>query len=137
MKGENQTDSETAINIVITNGYEKVIEAVRGLLELEEDLCVIGQATDVPGTLSVLEDRNPDVLVLGLMSSEKESLNLAGRISGSFPAIAIVFISLYNDGHYMREAAEVGVGEYVALSEAGVKLAPAVRAAAKKAGEPV
>ncbi|MFO8010921.1 MAG: response regulator [Dehalococcoidia bacterium] len=131
MKDVMQTEKKTDIHIVVANGYDRVIMALSELLELESDLRVVGQSTNGPDTLNILRDSDPDVLVLGLMNSEWDSLNLARQVGDSFPSMSIVFISVYNDGYYRDEAARAGVTEYVAMSEIGARLVPAIRSAAK------
>lgn len=118
------------INIVIANGYDRVVRAVKELLEPENEIRVIGQSNNSSDTLSIVKELNPDVLVLGLMTSEWDSLDLARQVGDSSAATSIVFISVYNDDYYRDEAMKAGVKEYVALSEVGTKLAHAIRLAA-------
>lgn len=125
-----QPDFGNDIRIVVTNGFERIINALQELIELEEDMQVIGRSTNHPDTIENIEQLNPDALVVGLMRNERESLDLAGQVSQTFPNTGIVFVSIYNDGFYREEASRMGVHRYVALTDVGTTLAPAIRSAA-------
>jgi len=127
----NQPNPSKGLSVVIADGFDKIILSLKDLLELEDDLSVIGWATSEEDTISVIKRLDPDVIVMGMMKNEREGLDLARSVTNQFPQTGIVFISVYSDGHYRKEAERAGVREYVALSEAGQALAPAVRSAVR------
>ncbi len=123
MTDRNRTDPGKELTVVIADGFDKIILSIKDLLELEGDMDIVGWTTDAEGAIGMLEKLDPDVVVIGLMRSERDGLDLARRVNNQFPQTGIVFISVYNDGHYREEAECMGVREYVALSQAGQALA--------------
>src|SRR5207248_7296702 len=52
------------LTILIADDHAVVRQGLRSLLETEEDLSVVGEATDVDETRTLLRERRPAVLVL-------------------------------------------------------------------------
>lgn len=64
------------IRIMIADDHPVFVEGLRRILELEEDLEVIGEAYDGPSTISKVQELKPDVLLLDLRMPGMDGLEV-------------------------------------------------------------
>ena len=119
------------IRILITDDHTLFRHGIRGLLDREGDLEIVGEAETGSETLRLLEETRPDVLLL--------DLSLPGGMSGAqtaeealkiAPKLAIVVLTMHEDEYYLREMFAIGVHGFVLKRSRPEALITAVRAAA-------
>src|SRR5262249_61671877 len=94
----------------------EVVNALRQLLERQEDWEVCGEAIDGRDTLAKVEQLAPDVLVLDLAMPGLDGLEVARRITKMHKPIAIVLCSMYVDPQLSQSARRAGVSGLVSKS---------------------
>jgi two-component system, NarL family, response regulator NreC len=128
--GESEAD---AIRIVLADDHEVVRSGLRLVLEAEQDLEVVAEASDVEGARRYVRGHHPSVLVLDLNMPGGSSLEAIPAIREEFPDTQIVVLTMQQEPAFAREALSNGALGYVLKEAAGEELVEAVRRAA--AGE--
>ena len=54
----------TATTIVLADDHKVVREGLRALLERDEDICIVGEASDGLEAMHLIEQSDPDVLIV-------------------------------------------------------------------------
>jgi two-component system, NarL family, response regulator NreC len=119
------------ITVVLADDHEVVRSGLRMLLESEAGIEVVAESGDVPSTLSEVELRRPDVLVLDLHMPGEPSLPAIPRLRERSPDTRVVVLTAQRDPSFAGEAMRLGVAGYVPKEAAGRQLVRAIRMAAE------
>jgi two-component system response regulator NreC len=118
------------ITIVLADDHNVIRTGLRAMLEAEDDLRVIGEASDAPGARKLVRDRRPDVLVLDLHMPGAEPAHDVPALREDAPETAIVVLTMQNDPRRARELLRAGASGYVLKQAAERQLTAAIRSAA-------
>jgi two-component system, NarL family, response regulator NreC len=122
-----------SISIVLVDDHEVVRSGLRMVLEAEDGMAVIAEASDLETARRYVRAHRPRVLVLDLNLPEGSSLPAIPELRERSPETAVVVLTMQQDPAFAREAMRAGALGYVLKHSAGSELVDAVRAAA--AGE--
>jgi two-component system response regulator NreC len=124
------TESPDAIRIVIADDHAVVRRGLRQVLDAEEGLEVVAEASDLTGARRYVRGHHPGVLVLDLNLPEGPSLPAIPELRAEFPDTQIVVLTMQKEAAYAREALGAGALGYVLKEAAEDELVEAVRRAA-------
>ncbi len=124
------TDDDGPIRVVIVDDHAVVRRGLRQILDAEEGLEVVAEASDLGGARRYTRGHHPDVLVLDLNLPEGRSLDAIPEIRSECPDTQIVVLTMQNEPAYARQALSVGALGYVLKEAAEAELVEAVRRAA-------
>lgn len=128
--GSSDDQSPDAIRIVIADDHAVVRRGLRQVLDAEDGLEVVAEATDLASARRYLRGHHPRVLVLDLNLPEGPSLPSIPELRGEFPDTQIVVLTMQKEAAYAREALGAGALGYVLKEAAEDELVEAVRRAA-------
>jgi two-component system, NarL family, response regulator LiaR len=123
------------IRIVIADDHAVVREGTRTLLEREEDMEVVGEASDGQEALKLLEELKPDVAILDISMPKLNGIEVTRQIKPRFPSIAILILTAYDNDEYVFALLEAGAAGYLLKDVHGQEIVDAVRSV--HAGESV
>lgn len=125
--------AEQPITVVLADDHAVVRGALRSLLEGQDDLQVIGEASDLDAAMRTVQQQSPRVLVLDVNMPDGLGVDAVPGLRRSAPGTQIVLLTMERDLSLARRALEAGALGYLFKDAAHVELIEAVRAAA--AGE--
>jgi two-component system response regulator NreC len=117
----------TPITIVIADDHAVVRQGLRLLLEAEDDLAVLGEASDVREAQSLLRDLSPGVLVLDLHMGPDLSLSTLSELRAVSPRTAVVILTMDDDPAFVQPAWAAGAAGYVLKEASRTELVRAIR----------
>jgi two-component system, NarL family, response regulator NreC len=123
-------EHSTTTTIVLADDHHIVRQGLRALLEVENDLHVVGEAGDGLEAVQKVELFGPKVLVLDLMMPGLNGLDVLKQIKKRSPNTQIVILSMYANEAYVLEALSNGASAYVLKDSKSADLVQAVREAA-------
>jgi DNA-binding NarL/FixJ family response regulator len=95
-----------SIRVVLADDHALVLEGMRSLLEAEEDMEVVGTASNGADALQVVRTHRPDVVVLDLQMPGIDGLTCLEQIRHEGLPIKVLVLSAFNDGDSMQSALE-------------------------------
>ena len=114
------------IRVLIADDHAIVRTGVRGMLDAEDDLEVVGEAEDAALAIAETARLHPDVVVLDL-SMPGGGTAIIAQLSNREPPARVVVLTMYDDPSYLREAVANGADGFVSKSAAGSDLIAAIR----------
>ena len=89
----------------------------KGLRELvcwqELGIEVVGDVGDGREALPLVQELKPDILLTDVRMPHMDGMELSRQVRGMLPQIAIVFISVYSDADYLRNALRLDAVDYL------------------------
>jgi DNA-binding NarL/FixJ family response regulator len=116
------------VRIALVDNHTLFREGLRALFQLHGDFDVVGEGTDGFEALRLIEDHEPDVLLLELLLPELHGLEVLRHLQGKNKTRAVV-VSSYSNASYVIEALKIGAAGYVLKDNNSEELFHAVRAA--------
>ena len=114
-------------SVVLADDHSVVRQGLRTLLEAEGDLSIVGEANDGLETAKMVEDLQPDVLVVDLMMGGMNGIEVARHVTKRSPKTKTVILSMYGNEGYVMEALRVGAKAYVLKEATASELLHAIR----------
>jgi two-component system response regulator NreC len=114
--------------ILLADDHRIVRQGLRALLKAEPELLVVGEAANGLETLRLMEQLQPDVLVLDLMMPGLDGFKVIRQVTRKHPRTRIVVLSMHANEAYVQEALQAGAYAYVLKESSADELAQAIRA---------
>jgi two-component system response regulator DesR len=115
------------IRVVVAEDQSMVLGALAALLETEDDIEVVGQATDGRAALDLVERTSPDVLVTDIEMPGLSGLEVAAAVSRRFRSTRVVILTTFARAGYLRRALDAGALGYLLKDSPTDALASAIR----------
>ncbi len=97
--------------MLIVDDHTLFNEGIRQLLQ--DDYYIIGQVYDGKNVLHEIQSKNPDVVLLDINLPTINGLDLAKNLKYSFPALKIIFLSMYSEPRFVEQAKQLNVDGYL------------------------
>lgn len=114
-------------SVVLADDHQVVRQGLRSLLEAEGDIAIVGEANDGLETAKMVEELQPDVLVVDLMMGGMNGIEVARHVTKRSPKTKTVILSMYGNEGYVMEALRVGARAYVLKEATASELLHAIR----------
>ncbi|WP_108667886.1 response regulator [Euzebya rosea] len=123
------------IGVVIVDDHSLVREGLQSLLSQFSDIRVAGEAGTIAEAVEVINEVEPDLVLLDLRLGEEEGVEVARQLRANGSDVTILMLSVHDTSRHLREALAAGADGYLLKSVAGADLAAGIRNAV--AGETV
>ncbi|MCW2947638.1 MAG: DNA-binding response regulator [Actinoallomurus sp.] len=101
--------------------------ALATLLDLEDDIEVVGEAADGEEALAVAATTRPDIALLDIEMPGKDGIETAAELSRTLPDCRIVILTTFGRPGYLRRAMEAGASAFLVKDSPARELASAIR----------
>ena len=118
------------IRIAIAEDQALVLGALAALLDLEDDLQVVGRASDGQKALELVLALQPDVLVSDIEMPVLSGIEVAAQLKAQRASTRVLIVTTFGRAGYLRRALEAGVRGYLLKDAPSAELAAAVRTVA-------
>lgn len=118
------------ITIVMADDHVVVRQGLRVLLDSQADFEVVAEASDGLQACELVEQLDPDVLVVDLMMPGLNGLDVTRQVRKRSARTQVVVLSMHSNEAYVLEALRNGAIAYVLKESGGTDLVRAVRQAA-------
>lgn len=115
------------IKIVIIDDQTLMRDGLKTILDLEDDMAVIGTAENGRKGLELVQKLKPDVVLMDIRMPELNGVEATRLIKEQFPHIIILILTTFDDEDYIVEALCNGASGYMLKDMHGDKLIQAVR----------
>lgn len=101
------------INLLLVDDHSIVREGIKQLLELDSDIKVIGEAGDGKRCLELIEELQPDEVLLDINMPIMNGLQVLEKLHEMGSKQKVLILTIHNEVEYLSRAIEIGVAGYV------------------------
>jgi DNA-binding NarL/FixJ family response regulator len=116
------------IRVTLADDHPIILSGLRGLIQAQPDLELVGEATDGLLALEMIKEQKPDVAVVDISMPDLNGLKVAQRVSQFLPSIRLIALTQHEDRAYVKQALDAGIRGYVLKRSAAENLVHAIRA---------
>jgi len=119
------------IKIIIADDHLIIRQGLRLILETENDLELIGEASDGAEALSLCKKLKPNVVLMDLRMPNMDGLTAIEKLRADQPNIAVVILTTFNEDELMLRGLQAGARGYLLKDTDRATLFNTIRAAAR------
>lgn len=116
------------IKVLLVDDHALLREGIHSLLELHDDIQVVGEAGDGEEAIRKAVKLNPDIVVMDISMPTLSGIEATRMILKEKPGIKIVVLSRHDNLNYARSMLKAGALGYVPKKVISAELVEAIRA---------
>ena len=118
------------IKILLVDDQQLIRQGIQYLLETENDLRVIGHASNGKEAIRIAEELKPDVILMDIRMPEMDGVQATAEILKKNSGIGIIILTTFDDDEYIFEGLKAGARGYFLKDISSEEMAEAVRTVA-------
>ena len=126
---EGAVNDTAPIRVLLVDDHAVVRMGLKVFFDLQDDIEVVGEASDGSEGLAIARRLKPDVILMDLLMPNMDGLTAIGRIKGEMPETEIIAVTSFIEEEKVTAALEAGASGYLLKDAEAEEVAAAVRAA--------
>lgn len=118
------------IRIGLVDDHSLVRDGIKALLALVDTVEVIGEAENGHEALNLVEQCQPNLLLVDIGLKDMNGLELTRRLKQHSPSLKILMLSMYDNFEYVSESIRCGASGYVLKNSPSREIIAAIEAIA-------
>ncbi len=118
-----------SIRVIIVDDHAMVRAGLATFLEINDDLNLIGQASNGQEAVELCEKFQPDVVLMDLVMPEMDGVTATRIIRNRWPQVQVVALTSFQEKELVQDALQAGAISYLLKNVSMDDLTEAVRAA--------
>jgi DNA-binding NarL/FixJ family response regulator len=120
--------SQSMISVALADDHVLFRQALRHLLDSEEDIHVVGEASDGRAIQTLVEQHQPDVILMDINMPGIDGVTATRELKSQIPDSRIIILTMFSeDGHVIR-AVRAGADAYLLKNSESSRVVDAIRA---------
>lgn len=115
------------MRILLVDDHPMVREGLRSILELEDDMAVVGEASDGREAVELVGSANPDAVVMDISMPGLGGIEATRQLLAVCKTCRVVALSMNTDAHFVRSMFDAGASAYLPKTAGGQELILALR----------
>jgi DNA-binding NarL/FixJ family response regulator len=101
------------IRVLLAEDHALVRAGFRALLQAVADVRVVAEAGDGRAALRLIEEQQPDVVLMDIAMPGLNGLEAAARVAREFPHVRVIILSMHANEEYILQALRAGAAGYL------------------------
>lgn len=116
-----------ALRVALCDDHAVVRSGLRRIVEAEDDLEVVGEATTATEAVTLAGAASPDVFVMDLGLPDRSGIVATAEVLKASPSTRVLVLTVHDDLAYLRRAFDAGAAGYLVKEAADIELIQAIR----------
>ena len=116
------------IRVLVADDHPVVRHGLCTMLEIEDDIVVVGRAADGEEAVRQARETRPDIVLLDVQMPNVDGIEALRRIRADNPEARVIVLTTYRNEDYIFPSLEAGARGYLLKDASRTELAAAVRA---------
>jgi DNA-binding NarL/FixJ family response regulator len=118
------------IRVLVADDHPVVRHGLCTMLEIEDDIVVVGRASDGAEAVEQARQTKPDIILLDVQMPNVDGIEALRRIRAEDPDARVIVLTTYRNEDYIFPSLQAGARGYLLKDASRDELAAAVRAVA-------
>lgn len=101
------------IRVLIVDDHAILRDGIRSILESQEDIIVIGEASDGAEALEYVRRLLPDIVLMDISMPKVNGLEATQQIKEQFPNVKVLILTQHDNREYIKPVLQAGASGYV------------------------
>ncbi|NLN26921.1 MAG: response regulator transcription factor [Firmicutes bacterium] len=101
------------IRVLIADDHALLREGLRHVLEMEDDIEVVGEAADGVDVVGKCRELQPDIVLMDVSMPGGGGLEATHKIKQQWPHIEVVILTVHDDQQYVADLINAGAKGYI------------------------
>ena len=119
------------LKLLLVDDHTVFREGIGALLDLEDDMEVVGGASQGEEALRLAADLQPDVVLLDIAMPDMDGIETCRRLKSSLPNTAVLMLSAFDSEEAVTAALTAGASGYVVKTIDHQRMVEGIRAIAR------
>jgi len=115
------------IRVLLVDDHRIVRQGISSLLELESDLTVVGEAASGARALELIEEKQPDIVLLDIKMPDMDGADVCREIQARYPNLPVIILTAYSGDEHVLRCIQAGARGYVLKDVDVVELVRTIR----------
>jgi len=115
------------ITVLLAEDHTIVREGFRIMLELEDDLKIVGEAADGRHAVALAKKIRPDVVLMDIAMPLLNGLDATRQLLEALPAVKVLMLSAHNEDAYVQNACDSGAAGFLLKQTSSHDVCRAIR----------
>ncbi|MCZ6694345.1 MAG: response regulator transcription factor, partial [Bacteroidetes bacterium] len=115
------------ITVLIADDHQVLIDGLKTMLDKENDIMVIGQASDGEEVFDRLKEQQPDVILLDINMPKMDGIDACKRITKEYPESKVLALTMYGEGSFITSMLKSGAKGYILKNSSKDQLIQAIK----------
>ncbi len=116
------------IKILVVDDHAIMRDGIHALIDLHDDIEVVGEAPDGKEAIEKVRELAPDVVIMDIAMPGMDGLEAARRIRKRNPEVKVLVLTQHDHKEYVLAAIKAGVAGYLPKRAVSLELVSAIRA---------
>jgi len=121
------------IRVLLADDHSLFRQGLRKLLELEDEIFIVGEASDGREVVALAQELQPDVILMDIKMPFTDGATAAETVLKDNPNTGVITLTMYDDEAHLQAALQAGVRGYLLKTTDSREVAAAIRAVAQGA----
>ena len=117
-----------SITVLLAEDHQIVREGLRAMLNMEDDIKMVGEAENGRQAVELVTKVRPDVVVMDIAMPLLNGMEATRQILQAFPGTKVLVLSAHSDDAYVAMVMAIGASGYLIKQTAAHVLPEAIRA---------
>lgn len=119
------------LRIALVDDQDLVRTGFRMILDAQRDMCVVGQASDGAGALSMVRTTRPDVVLMDIRMPALDGIAATRAVLEADPGIKVIVLTTFDLDDYLVAAMRAGASGFLLKDTTAPELIAGIRAVAR------
>ncbi|MCM8798258.1 MAG: response regulator transcription factor [Candidatus Omnitrophica bacterium] len=115
------------IRVFLCDDHTLFRQGLKKLLELEEDVQIVGEASNGQEMLDMLRKTGPDVILMDIGMSQMDGVSATYKVKKLLPHTKVIILTVYEDEPHIFQAIKAGAMGYLLKDASFDELIEAIR----------
>lgn len=121
------SEKPVKIRVLLADDQRLMRDGLRTLLELEDDLEVVGEAENGRAAVNLAGELHPDVVLMDVRMPEMDGVEATRQLAARQPECRVIILTTFDDESIIFEGLRAGALGYLLKDVSGEELAAAIR----------
>jgi DNA-binding NarL/FixJ family response regulator len=119
------------VSVLLVDDHVLFRQALRHLLETEQDIRVVGEASDGSQVEQLVEEQRPDVVVMDISMPAIDGIAATQILRDKYPNLGIIVLTMFAEDSQVIRAIRAGADGYLLKNIESGRVVEAIRAVAR------